>query len=57
MNTNGHGCRGESQTPPEKIRITERFAPSLREEETGSLRKSLFISVHPWFKYIVPAKF
>ena len=56
MNTNGHGCRREIQKPPEKIRITELFAPSFREEETGSLWKSVFLSVHPWFSCIVPAK-
>lgn len=55
MNTNGHGRRGEIQTPTEKTRITEPCPPSFREKETGSLRISVFISVHPWFKCIVPA--
>ncbi len=48
-------AKGEIQTPPEKIRIAEACPPSFREEETGSLRKSVFISVHPWFKRIAPA--
>jgi len=54
--TDGHGCRGEIPTPPEKIRIIELFMPSFREEETRSLGKSVFISVEPWFKCIVPVK-
>ena len=39
-----------------KIRITERFAPSFREDETGSLRKSVFLSVQLRFKCVVLAK-
>ncbi len=49
MNTNGHDSRVEIQTPPEEIRITEPCPPALREEGTGSLWKSGFIGVHPWF--------
>ena len=56
MNTNGHGYGVEIQTPPEEIRNTEPCPPSLCEEGTGSLWKSVFIGVHPWFNRIVPAE-
>ncbi len=55
MNTNGHGCREEIQTPSEKVRLTESCPPSIREEGTGSLWKSVFIGVHPWLNCIDPA--
>ena len=55
MDTDTEG-KSKRRPPPEEIRITEPCPSLLREEGTGSLGKSGFIGVHPWFNRMVSAE-